>query len=353
MKSCITSPYSSNKISIRNRVFACPPTTKLSNSKGEITPELIALYSEMASSGIGGIITEGCSVSNSFKSSSKQLVVSEISSISNLLKLNDAIKKERALSFVQITHPGLQSLPDNRGLLFGPSAISNENISIQELHYTDIKKIINQFTNAAKIIYDSGFTGIEIQGADGDLIHQFLSPNLNKRVDKYGLNSPHQFLFALEIFKSIKKACPDIFIIWRIPLKDYTPGGVNLKISLKLAKELEQLGVDMFHVSGGIKNTREGTGGLLAITSPESIFKTESQILMNESNVPVILSGNIRTYHSANKLIANRFCDFVSLSREILRDRSWYPKALIDENAIKCLPCACCCFEDNKCPDNI
>jgi 2,4-dienoyl-CoA reductase-like NADH-dependent reductase (Old Yellow Enzyme family) len=220
-------------------------------------------------------------------------------------------------------------------------------LAARALTSDEIANIQEDFLSAAIRAKKAGFDGIELHGAHGYLIDQFMSTLINKRDDAYGGSFENRARFALEIVHKIKKHTGENFII------GYRMGGntPNLEEGIRLAKNLEENGVDLLHVSAGIR------GGDLPKT-PEG-FPYNWIVFMGTEvkkhvSIPVVTVNDIRTPERASYLIENNLVDLAAIGRGHLVDASWAEKAENNEEVISCLKCQkCSWFRDGRlCPRN-
>ncbi len=186
------------------------------------------------------------------------------------------------------------------------------------MDYKDIKDIIGQFREAAKISIDAGFEIIELHFAHGYLVHEFLSPISNHRTDNYGRSLENRCRFAIEIVKSVREVIPDATPLFvRISASDWVEGGWDIDQSVQLAKWLKDIVVDLIDCSSGgnVSNAKIPVGPGYQIPFSQRIKK--------EANILTGGVGFITTAEQAEQIIKTDQADFVFLAREMLRDPYW------------------------------
>ena len=353
MKSALLEPFKIKNIPIKNKITACPPPSYLATEIGEVTTKLVNFYRKITLANPGIVLIEPCAIDYTNKGWPNQLNADSPEAIINFSKLLEVIRKNNSIPFISLDHQGAQSIKNNFGKKYAPSILNEADSSILELDYQNIQAIEKKYIEAAITAWNSGFSGIELQGADGSLLHQFISPLTNKRFDEYSLNSGNPFLFPINIVKAIRKAIPDLILSYRIPLKDYLPGGLNLNESIKLANLLSNCGIDLFHVSGGMQINRTGSNSIIGRNYPDAFFKEDSKIFKSQIDKPIIFSGKISSPKVGEQILLDNCSDMISLSTELIRDPDWIINCSYEgnKNVSKCLLCPSCVAINSSCPD--
>jgi 2,4-dienoyl-CoA reductase-like NADH-dependent reductase (Old Yellow Enzyme family) len=174
------------------------------------------------------------------------------------------------------------------------------------------------FVAAAKRAVRLGLEGIEIHGAHGYLLHQFLSPLANRRDDQYGGARENRMRFPLEVFDAVREAVPAAIPVWmRVSATDWVPGGWDIEDTAALAKALEQKGAAAIHVSTGGISPRQ------AIKLAPGYQVPFARRIKSEVSIPVIAVGLITEAEQAEAILANGDADAVALARAILYDPRW------------------------------
>jgi len=352
---------------IKNRIVM-PPVVRFgfAGDNGFVTREHVEQYEKVAKGGAGLIIVEATSVSKEGRLTDSQLGIWSDDHIEGLKKITDACHKYGAVVLIQINHGGIRShskvtddivAPSNITIdekiaqslakLIAPSAIALVGRSSRALSKDEIHKIQQEYVKAARRAKKAGFDGVELHGAHCYLIDQFMSPIINKREDEYGGSIENRMRFAVEIIDKIKNEMGENFII------DYRLGGIapTLEDGIQIAQKLENKGIDLLHVSGGIPGDE-----LPAV--PEGFpFNTIAYIgtqIKKNVKVPVIVVNGIRKPEQASYLIENNLADFVALAKAQLADPEWANKAKSGEKIATCLECSPCQWytDGRKCPRN-
>ncbi|MBC7322386.1 MAG: NADH:flavin oxidoreductase, partial [Acetomicrobium sp.] len=198
-------------LNIRNRIVMPPMGTNFANADGSVSQVLIDYYKERARGGVGLIITEiVCIDSPVGKAITNQLCLDDDKYIGGFSDLAEAVHLEGAKIFVQLHHAGRQTTPEITGG-FQPVCPSSThepflNVTPRELTDEEIEDLVKKFVKAAVRAKMAGIDGVELHGAHGYLIGQFMSPHINKRTDKWGGNTERRMRFPLEIIKGIRQS---------------------------------------------------------------------------------------------------------------------------------------------------
>ena len=387
------SPMKIGNVEIKNRVVMAPMCMGFGQYNGCATEMMMNYYEERAKGGVGLIFTEITRVNDITGASSYgQLGMSHDYQIPALREMAERIHKHDCKIMVELHHPGRQNL----GLMIGtvPLCVAGEKLmgnlytkiltgavippgkKLQDknivpkviapskcekskmsnsvnraLSNKGVKKIISQFIEAAVRVKKAGCDGVELHASHGYLIQQFLSPNTNKRTDEYGGSLKNRMRFLTEIIDGIRKSCGSDFpIVVRLTVDEMYDRigqknkGYGLDEGLKMAKILNDKGIDAIDVSSGAYDTFNYW--LEPTTFDCGWRKYLAEEVKKVVDIPVIAANLIRSPKQAELQLENGIQDFVSLGRPLIADPQWVNKVKSGkENLIK--RCVCClyCFE--------
>lgn len=301
-------------LQLKNRVVMAPMCMYASDDSGLANSFHKTHYVSRAIGGVGLIIVEASSVAKNGRISSKDLGLWNDSQIANLREIVDEIHSYDSKACIQLSHAGRKSASGDMDLVApSPLKYSDKDILPRELSKSDIDQIIEEFTQAALRAYKAGFDMIEIHGAHGYLIHQFLSPLSNERLDAYGASTENRSRFLREILGSIRKELPINFpISLRISADDYLDGGIDLKEIIKIIDIVKPY-IDIVHVSsGGLLNTP-------LEVYPGYQVKYSEEIKL-QLNIPTIAVGLINNPTQIEGILGASRANLVALGRKLLRD---------------------------------
>ena len=292
-----------------------------SDNSGIITEEHIKYYQRRARGGCGLIILEAHSIDRDGRHSDNQLGIWSDKHMGGIAKVAEVCHKYGSKVLVQINHAGFKTPLSVSEKLFSASGYKSGNLPAKALTIKEIHKIQDLYVKAANRAKKAGLDGIELHGAHGYLISQFISPLTNKRKDNYGGNLQNRARFAIEIIKTIKAEVSDEnFLI------GYRIGGNEpaLEDGIKVAKLLQSAGVDILHVSSGMD------GGNIPTLPHDFDYNWVVYCgtkIKEQVDVPVIAVKDIRTPKQAKYLVENNMTDFVAIGRGHLADPDWANKA--------------------------
>ena len=382
-------PMKIGNCEIKNRIVMPPMLMGFSDFDGKPTPKLMDYYEERAKGGAGLIMTEITRVNDvNGAAAFAQLSMSHDRHIKPMAELAKRVHRHGAKFFIQLHHPGRQ----NVGLLVNtvPLSIVSENLTfglygkllyklvpkvgplmleknivfhsvapsacdpayfaggkVRELSVTEIKKLEQQFIDAAVRCFKAGADGVELHSAHGYLFQQFLSPVTNHRSDEYGGSLENRMRFLLNCLKGIKSACGVNFpVIVRLSADECyerigQPGkGYTLEEGVKIAKILEENGADAIDVSSAGYDTFNYW--LEPVTFEPGWRKYMAKAVKDAVSVPVLAANLIRTPEQAEQQIADGIQDFVSLGRPHIADPHFANKAENGETIKRCICCLNC-----------
>lgn len=340
-------------LELKNRVVMAPLAMGINNLDSSVSEEMITYYKERALGGVGLIICENTRVNDySGVAAHRQMSVSRDDLIPGLTKLADEIHECGTALFAQLHHPGRETFSSlNQDKPVVSSSDRSCGVCGQEtraLETSEVKELIQDFINGAVRAQKAGFDGVELHGAHGYLISQFLSPYTNNRTDCYGGSFENRFNFVKEICEGIKEACgKDYILSVRLTVDELlAPNGVSdyltLDMGLKVCQELEKVGVDVINVSNGIYESFNSLSEPMTYNQGcrSSLIKT----IKEGVSIPVIAVNMIKEPWYAEKMLETNLVDFVGLGRALVADEKWVEKAYNgqEEDINRCISCTFC-----------
>lgn len=337
------SPGTLGTLRVKNRLVMAPMVTQLASDTGAVTPTYISYLAERARGGVGLIIVEASYVEAHGKAFACQLSLERDALVPSHVQLTEAVHRYGAKIAVQLHHGGNRA--DARftgGRLLAPSRVAEGPVTPDELSEPEIDTMVQRFGEAADRARRAGYDAVEIHGAHGYLLHQFVSPASNRRTDAYGGSVQNRLRFTLEVIRSVRQAVGQDFpVLYRLSAE----GGYSLEDAVAFAREWEAAGVNALHVSIG------GTAPITLLpleTStmayPQGYIVDYAQAIHNAVSIPVITVGEIREPAFAEEVLAQGKADFIALGRQLLSDPYWPLKAAQgrDQDILKCLSCDHC-----------
>jgi NADPH2 dehydrogenase len=313
-----------SKLSLKNRVIVPPMASQTADKKGNVTNQTLQHYQRLIQSQASLVMVEYSYVHDYGKSESNQLGISSDEHISGLKKLAQIFHAAQLPAAIQLVHGGGKTERSiTGGPLLAPSALPiptrGEEMEIpDEANLNDVYQIKESFIEAAHRAFSAGFDWIELHAAHGYGLNQWLSPLTNKRTDPYGGTYAKRTRLLMEIAIEIRYLFPDIAISVRIPGQDYIEGGLTVNDSIRLAGDLEAIGINIINVSSGIggwRRPRDKRG--------EGYLVSEAQEIKKHISIPVIGVGGISTTEYIQNALENSFFDLAAVGRAILQNPAW------------------------------
>jgi len=318
MSAKLLSPHGIGNVVLKNRIVMPPMCLYNAQDDGFVSPFHTLHYGTRALGGVGLIIIEATGVESRGRISDKDLGIWSDEHIASHESLTKTCKSFGAHIALQLAHAGRKCECANE-MPVAPSSIAfspNKPFKIpHELSIDEIVEIKNAFIQGAIRAQKAGYDMIELHGAHGYLLCEFLSPLTNQRKDEYGGIFKNRCRFLLEVAKGIKDVV-SIPLIVRLSAHEWMKEGWSEADTIKLSQALENLGVDALHISSG--------GNHLSPDLPPRIvplYQTHyAQAIKEHVNIPIIAVGLITTPSEAEALLMSKSCDFVAFGRELLRN---------------------------------
>lgn len=306
--------YTLKNMNLKNRIVMPPMCMYSSDKTGMANDFHYNHYVTRAIGAVGLIIVESTGVIENGRTTDSDLGIWDDKHIEELKKIVDGVKKHGSKIAIQLNHGG-RKYTGTASQAVAPSAVKFDEKSTlpKELTKDDIKEIILKFQEAAERADKAGFDAIEIHGAHGYLIHQFLSPLSNLRQDEYGGDIKSRTRFLKEILQAVTKVWPkEKAILLRVSAYDYKDGGITLNDMIEIINEIKEY-IDIVHVS---------TGGLIPaeINAYPGYQVNFSSAIKEKCNIPTITVGLITDANMAEEIISNDRADLVAVGRELLRN---------------------------------
>ncbi|HEX4892293.1 MAG TPA: FAD-dependent oxidoreductase [Hyphomicrobiaceae bacterium] len=331
----------------KNRVMRVATTANLAD-RNQVGPRLLEFYRTLAKGGVGTIVTEALRTQPDDPFGPGALVVFDRRGVDGLRRLSDVCHAEGALLIGQLNMGGRQHLASRVvPFMIAPSAIACPRSGgvPHELSTREVGEIIETYVMCAVHCIEGGMDGVEIHGAQGHLIQQFLSPFSNRRTDQYGGTAENRLRFAREILEGVRRRIGQRPIVgFRLGVEEFTEGGLTIDDTVEIGRQLCADGlVDYLSLAQGNFNSIEAHlpdrhWPLLAYRSLHARFKPVA------NGVPVVLSTRIQGPEQAESVLAAGEADMIGLCRALLVDPDWPMKARTGkaDEIRRCIACNQC-----------
>jgi 2,4-dienoyl-CoA reductase-like NADH-dependent reductase (Old Yellow Enzyme family)/thioredoxin reductase len=334
-------------VELKNRFIVPAMGSGHSERDGTIGDELLQFYAARARGGFGLIITEYVGVDHLGMGARNELKIYSDDFIPELKRLSDVVHDGGAKIFMQLHHGGKWADPH----IFGQPTVSSSAIAWhirpdvipRELTTREVYDLIEKFGDAALRAKKAGYDGVELHGAHGYLIPQFMSAYTNRRVDEFGGDITGRASFPTCIIKNIKQKCGDDFpVIMRLSGDETADGGMKINETRVMAKLLEKAGADALHISIGMPSAYGDKGYSLASYRLPMGFNTYTAEEIKKSvQIPIITVGRIVDPAMADAVIEDGMADFVALGRASIADPE-FPNKVLEGRIDEISPCIGC-----------
>lgn len=330
------SPLQIRETTFRNRILVSP-MCQYSSQDGFANDWHLVHLGSRAIGGAAAVIAEATAVESRGRISPEDLGIWKDEHIEPLARIARFLKGQGAVPGIQLAHAGRKAstdvpwrgggpIPASAGgwQPVAPSAIPFDANSITplELSIDEIRGITDSFACAASRALDAGFELVEVHGAHGYLIHEFLSPLSNRRSDEYGGSLDNRMRFALEVAAAVRRVWPEhLPVFLRISATDWAEGGWAIDDSVELARRVRPLGIDAIDCSSG------GTVPHARIPLQPGYQAPFAERIRREADILTGAVGLITEPAQADTLIRSGSADLVLLAREFLREPYWPIKA--------------------------
>jgi NADPH2 dehydrogenase len=313
----IFSEFKVKDMLLKNRVVMAPMCMYSSDDNGKVKPFHHFHYGTRAVGGAALIMLEATAIEKRGRISDQDLGLWSDDQVEEMRKLVDHIHSEGARVGVQLAHAGRKSTTGEDIISASPLIFSLKYEKPREMTSEDIETVIESFGQAARRAYEAGFDIVEIHGAHGYLINQFLSPLSNQRSDKYGGGVENRARLLTKVIKRVRESWPEEKpLCLRVSGYEYNALGnlpEDVSFIINIVKDYE---LDLINVSsGGIIDT--------PVESYPGYQIAYGTTIKNLTRLPVMVGGLLEHHHMANEIIRNNRGDLIYLGRELLRNPYW------------------------------
>ena len=313
--------FTNGKIA-KNRFFKSAMEEQLAKHN-QPTQTLVRLYDTWAKGGIGISVTGNVMVAENGKGSINDVVITDERSLEILKAWAKAGTQNDTLLIMQINHAGKQSPKVINPVPVAPSAVALKGMDgfinpPRALADNEIETIIQEFIQTAKIAEQAGFSGVQIHGAHGYLVSQFLSPHHNQRTDKWGGSLENRMRFLVEIYQGIRAVVrPEFLVGLKLNSADFQKGGFDENDSIQVVQKMSELGIDFIEISGGNYESPEMLTAKASTQKREAFFIDYAEKARKVSQVPLIITGGFRSEQAMNDALNSGHLDFIGIARPL------------------------------------
>lgn len=317
-------PIAFSGLRVKNRIVMPPMGMGYANEDGTVSERVIRYYLRRAQGGVGMIVVENCIVDPQVVGVGPELRIHEDRYIEGLRRLVQALKPYEVVVGLQLNHMGRQT---TLGTPVAPSPIpiSPKGPIPRVLTAEEIRYIVEEFAEGARRARDAGFDFVEIHGAHGYLVCEFLSPASNLREDEYGGSLEGRLRFPLEIIRRIQeRAGADFPVQFRLSAREYVPEGLTLDETREIARHLERAGVSSISVSAGNWQTLHYI--MAPMFMPPGYLVEDAAAIKSVVSIPVIAVGRLHDVELAERVLQEGKADLIAVGRGLIADPEWARK---------------------------
>lgn len=312
------SSYNLKNMEMKNRVVMAPMCMDSADEQGNVNSWHYLHYGNRAVGGTGLIIIEATSVESRGRITAMDLGIWSDSHIEGFRKIVEESKRHGSRMGIQLAHAGRKCEVTTEDIIAPSSmAFSEKYKTPREMTIEDIKKVLNSFKEGARRAKEAGFDVIEIHGAHGYLINEFMSPLANNRTDEYGGTPENRARFLKEVVKAVREVwTEELPLILRVSAEEYAVGGNTSEDTAEIINFAKDSGIDMVDVS---------SGGLVvaSINIYPGYQISFAETIKTLTNLPVLGGGLVTSSLMAEEILQNNRADLVFLGRELLRNPYW------------------------------
>lgn len=310
----------------KNRLIKGAMSEGLANTAGEVNKLHLGLYETWAKGDLGCSITGNVMVDIRAKNEPGVVAIENEHDLAALKQWAAIGKKYNMIQLVQLSHPGRQCPRGLNKETVAPSAIGfSPTLSTafgvpRALTEPEIWDIIKRFGTAARICKEAGFEGVQLHGAHGYLISQFLSPLSNIRTDQWGGSIENRMRFLLEIYKEVRQQTGENFIVSvKLNSADFQKGGFDESDAIAVFRAVDALGIDLIEISGGTYEAPAMAGAKRkqSTVAREAYFLEFAEKIRSEVKTALMVTGGFRTRAGMDAALSSGACDFIGIARPL------------------------------------
>jgi 2,4-dienoyl-CoA reductase-like NADH-dependent reductase (Old Yellow Enzyme family) len=338
--SVLFEPYQIRDMLVRNRFIRSATTSAYADEEGIVNDAIIKRYERLSRGEVGLIVKGHLYIMDNGKAHDGMAGISHDKHIPMLKKLTDVVHRHGGHIVAQINHAGVVHQPDRAG----PSKYSENNWTAREMSEDEIEAVIEGFGDAAERAMQAGFDGVQIHGAHGYLISQFLSRSVNRRSDKWGGSLEKRMRLLHEVYDEVRGRLGNEPVLIKLNCDDFSEDGFMVDDAVKVAKTLAGKGIDLIEVSGGGRGERQDLGARAKHPDYPELDFAGHAVKIREAikPTPMGLVGGFTKLETMEKAVANGLTDMVSLSRPFIREPDLVKNLKRGQKEATCIRCDAC-----------
>ncbi|HEY5474571.1 MAG TPA: NADH:flavin oxidoreductase [Candidatus Limnocylindrales bacterium] len=337
-------PYTIGRLRSRNRFVRSATTSGWADEGGIVGPEIVRWYEDLARGGVGLIIKGHLYVDPRGKAHPGMAGISGDEHLPGLARIAEVVHRRGARILAQINHGGYEAEAGER---MGPSDFEGPGWRARAMEAYEIGQVIQAFGKAAQRCTNAGFDGVQIHGAHGYLVSQFLSKHANRRSDEWGGELSNRMRLLREIYLEMRTRLGAATVIAvKLNCDDFSEGGFTVEESAQVAHELSLLDIDLIEVSGGgigeQPRYRERAGSQDAALAEASFGGHCETIRSATRPTSLALVDGLASLEGMQAVVDQDLADLVSLSRPFIREPDLVKKLAAGQHEVTCTRCNGC-----------
>lgn len=326
---------------IKNRFFKSAMSEQLGDKRHDPRSGLATLYSRWAAGGVGLMVTGNVMVDRTALGEPYNVVLDQASRLPLFEEWAAAGRADDACIWVQVNHPGKQIpnflckepvAPSAVPLGTGLEKVFNVPRTLTE---DEILTIVDKFAQSARLVQEAGFDGVQMHGAHGYLVSQFLSPRHNQREDQWGGSLENRSRFVREVYRAMRKAVGDKFPIGiKLNSADFMKDGLTPEDSIAVIRALENAGIDLVEISGGTYESPAAMGHRQkeSTRKREAYFLEYAEKVRQFVKIPLVVTGGFRSGPAMLEALRSGATDMIGMARPLAVDPDFANDLLADPN---------------------
>lgn len=344
-------PATIGNLKLENRLVRSATAERMADAQGKPLPQLAGLLERLACGGVGLIVSGHLYIHPTGRAHAEMTGIYADELIPDLKSLTDAVHAADGKIVAQLNHAGMHSNAPELSEKIAPSTVSPPYIETPARAMTirEIDMLIDAFAQAARRAQRAGFDGVQIHGAHGYLVSQFLSPYINRRSDEWGGSFQNRLRFLSAVARAIRvQVGPEYPVLIKLGMMDGIEGGLTLVEGAQVVAQLAEIGVDGIEISSGLGGKKLPRSKGIRKPADEAYFLPFARAARPLTNLPLILVGGFRSLGVMQQALQSGLIDFISICRPLINDPE-FPNKLrigtIEQSA---------CISANNCwPKNV
>ncbi len=316
----------------------------LGTTDNRVTAKLTRLYRAWARGGTGLSVTGNVMIDRRALGEPCNVVLEDRRDMDRLKAWARAGRENGTHLWMQINHPGKQAPAALNRETVSPSAVPFSDPNLKRFFHVpraltvaEIEDLVRRFGETAALAKEAGFSGVQIHGAHGYLVSQFLSPRHNRREDAYGGSAENRRRFVLEVYDEIRRRVGDDFpVSIKLNSADFQKGGFTEEESLAVVEALDARGIDLIEISGGTYEAPRmaGQGQRESTRRREAYFLSYAEQVRSRVKVPLMVTGGFRSREGMAAALEDGATDVIGLARPLVLDPAFSNRLLAGEDAV-------------------